>query len=65
MNKYDYSYELSDEQLLRYSKLPPIAKLTWLDQARRFTLMARRAREAYHGDRAPEESAVPAVREPD
>ena len=43
MNKYDYSYELSDEQLLRYSGLPPIAKLTWLDQARRFTLLARRA----------------------
>ena len=42
MNKYDYSYELSDEQLLRYSSLPPIAKLTWLDQARRFTLLARR-----------------------
>lgn len=43
MNKYDYSYELSDEQLLRYSRLSPIAKLTWLDQARRFTLLARRS----------------------
>jgi hypothetical protein len=42
VDKYDYAYELSDEQLLRYSSLPPIAKLTWLDQARRFTLLARR-----------------------
>ncbi len=47
MSKYDYNYELSDEQLLRYSKLPPIAKLTWLDEARRFTLLARR-RPAHH-----------------
>ncbi len=42
---YDYEYELTDEQLLRYMALPPIAKLRWLDDARRFTLFARRARE--------------------
>jgi hypothetical protein len=41
---YDYSYELTDEQLLRYSALPAIAKLRWLDEARRFTLMGREAR---------------------
>lgn len=37
-----FAYRLSDEQLLHYSKLPALAKLTWLDQARRFTLLARR-----------------------
>ena len=44
MESYDYSYELTDEQLLRYSALPAIAKLRWLDEARRFTLMGREAR---------------------
>jgi len=47
MGKYDYAYELSDEQLLRYSGLSAMAKLNWLDQARRFTLLARR-RPARH-----------------
>ena len=41
---YDYHYELTDEQLLRYSSLSAIAKLRWLDDARRFTLLAREAR---------------------
>jgi hypothetical protein len=44
MENYDYSYELTDEQLLHYSALPAIAKLRWLDEARRFTLLAREAR---------------------
>jgi hypothetical protein len=44
--RYDYEYELTDEQLLRYAELPPIDKLRWLDQARRFTLLGRHAREA-------------------
>lgn len=43
---YFYEYALNDEQLLYYSALPPIAKLRWLDQARRSTLLARRARES-------------------
>jgi hypothetical protein len=46
IENYDYSYELTDEQLLHYSALPAIAKLRWLDEARRFTLLARRARAA-------------------
>ena len=45
IENYDYAYELTDEQLLYYSALPAIAKLRWLDQARRFTLLARQARE--------------------
>jgi len=44
IENYDYPYELSDEQLRYYSALPAIAKLRWLDQARRFTLLARRAK---------------------
>ena len=44
MANYDYSYELTDEQLLHYSSLPVIAKLRWLDEARRFTLLAREAK---------------------
>ncbi|MEX2240983.1 MAG: hypothetical protein WD775_09880 [Burkholderiales bacterium] len=44
MASYDYPYDLTDEQLLRYSALPAIAKLRWLDQARRFTLLGRTAR---------------------
>ncbi len=45
IENYDYEYELTDEQLLRYSALPAIAKLRWLDEARRFTLLAREARD--------------------
>lgn len=51
--RYDYEYERTDEQLLYYMALPPIAKLRWLDQARRFTLLARRAREATVEEPAP------------
>lgn len=43
IENYDYAYELTDEQLLYFSALPAIAKLRWLDEARRFTLMARQA----------------------
>lgn len=45
IENYDYEYDLTDEQLLYYSALPAIAKLRWLDQARRFTLLARRSRD--------------------
>lgn len=65
MDAYDYSYELTDEQLLYFSSLPAIAKLRWLDEARRFTLMARRAPRTYYRDGKPVETVVPAVREPD
>jgi len=44
MQEYDYEYELTDEQLLYYSSLSAAAKLQWLDEARRFTLLAREAR---------------------
>ena len=53
MSEYDYSYELTDEQLLYYSSLPAIAKLRWLDEARRFTILMRGARRTYYRDGKP------------
>lgn len=55
---YDYAYEVTDEQLLRYSAMPAIARLRWLDEARRFTLLARDARRIRCRDGVP-------VREPE
>jgi hypothetical protein len=55
---YDYEYEHADERLLYYSALPPIAKLRWLDDARRFTLLARRARESAARGPEPGSNAV-------
>ena len=65
IENYDYAYDLTDEQLLYFSSLPAIARLRWLDEARRFTLMARRATRTYYRDGKPVETVVPAVREPD
>ena len=53
MSGYDYFYELTDEQLLYYSSLPTIAKLRWLDEARRFTILMRGARRTYYRDGKP------------
>ncbi len=39
----DYWYELSDEQLRHGLSMTPLQRLQWLDEARRFTLLARRA----------------------
>jgi hypothetical protein len=61
MEKYDYEYDLTDEQLLYYSSLPAIAKLRWLEEARRFTLLARQARER----RAAEQERLAAAPSPD
>jgi len=59
MNKYDYEYELSDEQLLYYSSLSTAAKLQWLDDALRFTLLAREARIAADRGGAPARKPSP------
>ena len=61
MSDYDYSYELTDEQLLYYSSLPVIAKLHWLDEARRFTILMRGARRTFYRDGKPVETMDPAV----
>ena len=39
--KGGFSYWVSDEQLRAYMALPLIARLRWLDEARRFTLAAQ------------------------
>jgi hypothetical protein len=43
MAKIDFDYEISDERLLAYSRVPLLDRLKWLDEARRFTLMVRAA----------------------
>ena len=65
MGKYDYSYELTDEQLVYYSSLPAIAKLRWLDEARRFTILMRGARRTYYRDGKPFATTECAVNESD
>ena len=38
--KVGYTYYVSDEQLIQYATLTALERLTWLDQARRFVLLA-------------------------
>jgi hypothetical protein len=54
-DRVDFSYHLSDERLIAYSEMPLIDRLRWLDDVRRFTLMARQA---------PTVHAAPAAHEP-
>lgn len=35
-----FGYWVSDEQLAAFAKLSPLERLRWLDEARRFTLLA-------------------------
>ena len=35
-----YGYWVSDEQLAAYAALTPLQRLQWLDEARRFVLLA-------------------------
>jgi len=39
----DYWYEVTDEQIREHLARSPLDRLRWLDEARRFTLMARKA----------------------
>jgi len=39
----DYWYEVTDEQIREHLARSPLDRLRWLDEARRFSLMARRA----------------------
>jgi len=36
-----FGYWVSDEQLAAFARLTPMQRLQWVDQARRFTLLAR------------------------
>jgi len=46
-----YSYYVSDEQLDAYGRLSILERLKWLDEIRRFTLMARTAETAERQER--------------
>lgn len=61
----DYWYELSDDQIRHGLSMTPLQRLSWLDEARQFTLMMRRATRTYYRDGRPFETVVPEVREPD
>lgn len=36
-----FYYYVSDEQLAAFARLSPLERLRWVDEARRFTLLAR------------------------
>lgn len=59
----DYWYELSDDQIRHGMSMTPLQRLTWLDEARRFTLLARRAPRTYYRDGVPVETVIPKARE--
>ena len=46
----DYAYDVTEEQVRAYLRVSEIDRLRWLDQARRFTLLARRAETIGSGD---------------
>jgi hypothetical protein len=41
-----YTYYVSEEQLAQYATLTPLERLMWLDQARRFVLLAETEQSA-------------------
>lgn len=46
-----YSYYVSDEQLEAFAKLTPYERLKWVDDIRRFTLLARTPETAERQER--------------
>lgn len=46
-----FGYWVSDEQLQVYSQLTPLQRLQWLDEARRFILLARSEQTRERHDR--------------
>lgn len=49
----DYWYELTDEQIRHGLSLTPLQRLLWLDDARRFSQLARQATAIYCKDGEP------------
>lgn len=49
----DYWYELTDEQIRHGLSMTPLQRLVWLDEARRFSLLARQAVPIYYKDGKP------------
>jgi hypothetical protein len=46
-----YSYHVSDEQLAAFAKLTPLERLQWVDDLRRFILMAETPETAARRER--------------
>lgn len=53
----DYAYELTAEELRRAAGLSDLERLVWLDEARRFTLLAREARTVVYRAGRPVDAA--------
>ena len=49
----DYWYEVTDEQIRDHLARTPMERLRWLDDARRFTLLARQGTRTYFKDGKP------------
>ncbi len=58
-----YVYYVSDEQLADYGRLSLLERLTWLDQARRFVMLAETDQIARRRARLRNEGAVPSLLE--
>jgi hypothetical protein len=59
----DYWYELTDDQIRHGLSMTPLQRLTWLDEARRFSLLARQAERTYYRDGEPVETVRPVEHE--
>ena len=49
--KGGFSYYVNDEQLRAFQRLNPLQRLKWVDEVRRFTLMARTSETARRQER--------------
>ncbi|HEY6720902.1 MAG TPA: hypothetical protein VI363_04625 [Burkholderiales bacterium] len=47
MAKIDYEYEITEERIRAYLKVPEIDRLRWLEELSAFTSMVRQAPAAY------------------
>ena len=49
----DYWYDLTDDQIRHGLAMTPLERLTWLDEARRFSLLARQTVPTVYRDDKP------------
>lgn len=50
---HDYWYDVSDDQIRHGLSMTPLQRLMWLDEARRFSMLARQAVTTYYKDGKP------------
>ena len=53
MAKIDYEYEITEERVRAYLKVPEIDRLRWLEELCTFTSMVRQAPTTYAPGRSP------------